>query len=84
MTNLSDKDLYIESSLHIHRIATREGNPRTGYSLRRSRPLDPTTAAAMRLAQLRAEERVAVSRGDTAALQEIARSIVRELAWEKA
>ncbi len=82
MTNVSGNDFYAASSLHMPMVASGGQKLRNGCSLRRSRPFDPTTAAAMRLAQLRAEERAAVDRGDTAALQEIRLSIRRELAWE--
>jgi hypothetical protein len=47
---------------------------------KRSYRLDPTTATAMCLSELRSEERAAMSREDMMALQEIRRCIERELA----
>lgn len=80
MRNLSDMDLDVGSSLRLQVIGPGEPQPRNRYSPRSCKPFDPTTAAAMRLAQLRAEERAAANREDIAALQEIRRSIERELA----
>lgn len=80
MTNFQVTDAWSESGWHMQGVSDRDRRWRKKNPPRRCKPRDPTTAMAMMLSQLRAEERAAMSRRDAAALQEIRQSIARELA----
>lgn len=83
MTNIQGAETWFESGRRVQRtsdgISDNARRRQKEPPLHRCKPSDPTTATAMRLAELRAEGRAAIGRGDIASMIQIELIIARDL-----